>query len=393
MRIEECIEKLTAEAELIYETEEVDIDDAVGRILARDVEALINVPPFNRSAMDGYAVRSCDVPATLKVAGKLLAGDYSGETAQLQTAVRVMTGAYIPDGYDAVVKQEDTDMGENQVEVYKGVKPYENYCKIGEDIRDGEIVASKGTQITYLHVGLFASLGMKTVTVQRKLRVTIVSTGSELSEIGKPLPPGKIYGSVGHILKGAMERAGVEVLPVRLCGDDEKQCEALIREALKTSDFIITTGAVSVGERDFIPLLLDDLGAKILFRGADIQPGTPTMASVLDKKIILSLSGNPYAALANFEVYFWEAMAAMTGCDDLKPKSTTAVLASEYHKINRHRRLIRAKAEGGKVYLPTEVHSSSVINNMIECNCFIDLEAGRQVKIGDEVRVRYIKWI
>ena len=156
---------------------------------------------------------------------------------------------------------------------------------------------------------------------------------------------------------------------------------------------VITTGAVSVGERDFLPALMKDMGAEMLFSNADIQPGTPTMASFLKNKVVLSLSGNPYAAMANFEVYFWEIIAKMTGCMDMKPVTSSAVLADEYNKVNKHRRLIRAKAENGKVYLPSQIHSSSVINNLTLCNCFIDLEPGRKAKKGDEVKIRYIKGI
>ena len=133
------------------------------------------------------------------------------------------------------------------------------------------------------------------------------------------------------------------------------------------------------------------MGAQILFRGADIQPGTPTMASCLKGKIILSLSGNPYAALANFEIYFWDMMAAMTGCSQLRPVTGDLTLADRYDKVNKRRRLIRARAEAGFVYLPTEIHSLSVINNLTNCNCFIDLKAGIKVEPGDKVRIRYIK--
>lgn len=398
MQIEQCLEKVLSVIKPIVDTEIIRIEECCGRVLAEDIVAPIGVPEFNRSAMDGYAVFSQDTagatkekPLELTVVEKIFAGDYPQITYKKGTCVRVMTGAYIPDGYDSVIRQEDTDYGTNTVRIYKGTNTFENYSKAGEDIAIGTLVLKDNTTLTYLHTGILASLGIDKISVRKKAKVSIISTGSELMNPGEKLEPGKIYGSIGHMLSSAIRNQNFNVTMNKLCGDDSAEAMTLLKEAIEESDFVITTGAVSVGKRDFMPAMLKEAGATILFQGADIQPGTPTMASLLEGKVILSLSGNPYAALANFEIYFWEAMAKMTGMDCLKPLIETVELADSYNKINKRRRLIRAKVVGSKVYLPTESHAASVINNMTDCNCFVDLEAERAVKIGDKVTIRHIK--
>jgi molybdopterin molybdotransferase len=300
-----------------------------------------------------------------------------------------MTGAYVPDGYDSVIRQEDTDYGTDEVQIYTDTKEYSNYCKIGEDIKKGERIVSKGTRLNPGHIGIIASLGIERVAVYKKARIAIISTGSELKELGEGLEIGKIYNSIAHMLKSAIRAKNLDVVINEICRDEENDLAKYIYEAVNNADFVITTGGVSVGKKDIVPKVLSEMGARRIFKGALIQPGTPTMASVLNGIPILSLSGNPYAALANFEIYFWSAMAKFMHSQDYDIKTGKAILKSEYAKQNRMRRLVRAYAENGEVTLPTDVHSSSVIYNLTLCNCMIDIEAGRQVAIGDEVDVIY----
>ncbi|MCM1467855.1 MAG: molybdopterin molybdotransferase MoeA, partial [Alistipes sp.] len=275
--------------------------------------------------------------------------------------------------------------------VYAGVPPFANYCPVGEDIKKGDTVIQKNTRLSSVHVGLLASLGMERIPVRRQARVAILSTGTEIVQVGEDLPCGKIYNSTAYMLAADMEREGLLADSIQTCADEEELLLTKIRSALEHADFVITTGAVSVGKKDILPKVLENAGAKILFRGANIQPGTPTLASVLDGKVILSLSGNPYAAIANFELYFWPAMAKMMQSDSFEIKKTTAVLSGGYGKINKMRRLIRAYAQDGTVTIPSPVHASSVIHNLTECNCFIDLKEGTRINSGDEVVIRYFK--
>ena len=210
-------------------------------------------------------------------------------------------------------------------------------------------------------------------------------------EPGKPLLPGKIYNSIAYMLQASMERQGIQVPFTEICGDDKELLKEKLQQCLKTAGIVITTGGVSVGKKDLLPEVLEELGAKKIFSHANIQPGTPTIGSVLDGKVILSLSGNPYAAYANFEYYFWELAAYLTQDASLKVRRTYAVLSDPYPKVNKLRRFVRAYAEEGRVTLPTAVHASSVLSNMRDCNCFIDIEPGRELHPGDEVRIRYFK--
>lgn len=398
VEIEECRMRLLDEIVRKETTMMVHITECEGMVLGKDVVAEMMVPPFPKSAMDGYAVRAEDIagaskehPVVLKVAGELLAGDYQGIPYEKNTAVRVMTGSFVPEGFDAVIRQEDTDYGEDRVQIYASVKAFSNYCRIGEDIQTGDVVIKESTRLSSVHVGLLASLGVEWVCVRQPAKIAIISTGTEVMEVGKNLLPGKIYNSIAYMLAADIKREGLKVVRMETCVDDEELLLEKIRSAAEIADFVITTGAVSVGKKDIIPKVLETAGARVLFRRANIQPGTPTLASVLNEKVILSLSGNPYAAVANFELYFWDAMAKMMGNSLYQAKCETAILDCEYSKVNKARRLIRAFCKDGKVTIPSPVHASSVIHNLTECNCFIDLEAGREVKPGDRVSVRYFK--
>lgn len=326
-----------------------------------------------------------------------------------------MTGAAIPEGYDAVVRQEDTDYGEAEVRIFKGVAPYTNYCRIGEDIRKGSVVLTAGRRMGRVEAGVLASLGIPQVPVVRRLKVAIISTGSELCDVadkpekttgfaeaaanvsdslraghveeavGKP-EAGRIYNSLAYTLTASLAAAGFSAEHC-ICADEAEEIAAVLERVLQTSDVVITTGGVSVGKKDLLPEVLDSIGAKRVFSGINVQPGTPTIASVRDGKVILSLSGNPYAALVNYDLYFWPVAAKLTGCDAYLPVIEDAVLESEYPKVNCMRRLLRAHVAGGRVTIPAKSHASSVLSNLLNCNCYIDLPKETEVHPGDTVKV------
>lgn len=407
MQIDKCLEILLEHVNTKIDMEEVALMDAVGRVLGRDIVADTNVPSFAKSAMDGYAVVSSDVasasaasPVRLQVIGQLCAGEYKDfdhtkahaeESSATGKALRVMTGAMVPEGFDAVVRQEDTDYGMDFVSIRSSVDKFQNYCHVGEDIKKGTVVLDRGTVVLPVHIGILASLGIDKVPVLTPLKIAIISTGDELVLPGERLDNGKIYGSIAFMLGAAIRKEGLQVVSMELCRDHVKQAVSLLDEAVKAADVIITTGALSVGKKDFMPEALKTAGAETLFRNADIQPGTPTMASLLCGKPVLSLSGNPYAALANFEIYFWDLAAKLMGSDNLRPRIETLPMAEDYTKKNKSRRLVRAFAKEGKVYLPAKEHQASLIYNLTKCNCLIEFEAGKTVSKGDKVKVRFIK--
>ena len=394
MEIEEAIKLLTDAAAPVTETMTVPLLDAYGRIAANDMISEEPVPAFDRSAMDGYAVcsgeverASEDMPVSLKVSGELSAGDPTDLRYTPGSAVRVMTGAMIPEGYDTVVKQEDTDYGEDEVKIYASSVKQRNICLAGEEIAPGSCVIKSGQRIGRAETGLIAALGKDEVCVRRPPRIALISTGSELAEAGQPLRSGQIYNTIRYILGTSLRQQRLEVCIEVTCPDDAGLIEDRLKDALKAADVVITTGGVSVGKKDLIPAVLDSVGAKKLFSRVNIQPGTPTIGSALDGKVILSLSGNPYAAMANFDLYFWPVISKLMGSDSYLPSESMAVLSDRYDKVNRMRRLVRAYTKDGKVFLPATEHMSSVFGNTSSCNCYIDIPAGQALSPGDKVRV------
>lgn len=399
IEIEEAIGMVIANINKICDELTVSLEEAYGHILAHDLVAHCDVPSFARSAMDGYAVRSSDTedasrekPTRLRVLSEILAGDAATNIYEAGTAVRIMTGGMIPAGFDAVIRQEDTDLGEDEVEIYTPARRYMNYCHAGEEIQNGTTVLNAGRRIGRTEIGLLASLGLDRVSVVRPIRAAIISTGSELAKPGDRLPAGCIYGNIRYMLAASVKSDGFEVSYAEDCTDDFEEIRSHIVKAAETADVVITTGGVSVGKRDLIAEILADIGAKILFTRINIQPGTPTIVSVYRNRIILSLSGNPYAALANFDLYFPPLSAKLTGCEALDTEVGKAVLCDPYDKVNAMRRLVRAYVDAGNVYLPTDRHMSSVFGNMNTCNCYIDIPADTHVSVGDTVSIRRMKY-
>jgi len=397
MEIQEAKQILIDNAFIIgRENEEISIAESIGRVIAEDIKSPFAVPSFPKSAMDGYAVKAKEVEGAsknsavrLKVVGEMLAGDYKETEWISGTAVRIMTGAYVPKGYDAVVKQEDTDYGEDTVLVMNSVAPFTNYCKVGEDIEEGEIVITGGTILTRAHVGMLASLGIAEVKVKPQPVIGIICTGSELLSVNDSPVKGKIYNSISYMLAASLKKAGL-ICKTVICKDDADIIQRNITEMLGSCDAIITTGGVSVGKKDLLPEVIESIGAKVLFKRVNIKPGTPTTASVKDGKVILSLSGNPYAALCNFDYYFWDLLAHITENDTWASKIDVGILADDYGKIEKTKRFLRARFENGVVHLEKK-NASSVISNLNQCNCYVIIDANKEYKKNHEVNILMMK--
>lgn len=400
LSIEQALARVLARVRPIDESCLVDTEAALGRVVAADIAAPFPVPPFARSAMDGYAVREEDTacasrihPALLPVTGEQMAGDGDGGVLAPGTAVRVATGAAVPQGCDAVVKREQTDDGRERVAIYESAARGENICAAGEDIPLGSLVLHAGERIGRTELGLLASIGQERVPVRRAARVALLSTGSELIRAGDAVMPGKIYDSILPMLCASARMLGLEVAAAELCGDDAGALCRTLRRMAERADLIVTTGGVSVGERDLIPGVLARLEAETLFRRARVKPGTPTMASVLNGTPVLSLSGNPYAALANFDYYFYPVAAKLMGCPALDTEERDCVAAEGYGKSTPLCRLLRAREENGWVTFPAANHKASVISNLLSCNCYAVLPPDSVLHPGDRVRIRRMKVI
>ena len=250
IEVEEALDLLVNSVKTNTETEKLDILSSHGRICAEDVTAAVPVPHFPKSAMDGYAVRSQDTkdasrenPVRFKVAGEICAGDYFSPGAEPFTAVRVMTGGMVPDGYDCVIRQEDTDYGQEQAEVYVEAKPWQNYCHIGEDIEDGRKIIPRGTRLGAGHIGVLASLGIREVMVFRAPKVGIISTGAELVPLDRPIGKVGVYPSSAYTITARLKAKGIDVPFMEICTDDPKEFTHMLDERIDQADLIITTGA------------------------------------------------------------------------------------------------------------------------------------------------------
>lgn len=376
-------------------TDVIKIEESMGRIIAEDIYAPINQPPFNRSPLDGYALRSEDTkgasninPIKLKVIDEVFAGKNINTVLNKGQAIRIMTGAEIPGGSDCIIKQETTDYGMNEVEIYSELRPYENYCFIGEDIKKGSKLISKGEKLTYIHIGLLSSMGIKEIRVRRKLRVGVISTGDELISAGQHLEKGKIYDSNRVTISMRLLEFGCEITTSKIVNDEtHKACDE-IEDMIDKVDIIITTGGVSVGKKDIMHEVIRQLGANRLFWKVKIKPGTPAIYSIYKDKPILSLSGNPFAALATFEIMGRELIYKLTGDLDLKQVRIKSVMEDDFLKESKMRRILRGIYKNNKVHLPKGGHSSGIMMSMLGCNCLIDIKPEtKKLLKGDEVDI------
>ncbi|MGL4605933.1 MAG: molybdopterin molybdotransferase MoeA [Eubacteriaceae bacterium] len=393
--IEKAIELILEKAEPVTTTEYISVLEANGRILVEDVFAPIDNPPFDRSPIDGYGVRGEDTmgatkenPVTLKVIDEICAGEFSEKAVSKNDAVRIMTGAPFPKGVNAAIMQEQTNYGEKEVAIYKEIKPYENYCYAGEDYKKGTILVEKNAKITYIEQGILSSAGFEQVRVWKKSQIALITTGDEMVVAGSPLTPGKIYNSNHMMLSARLQELGFSIAYAVHVVDDPNQVAKKIIEASQVADLIITTGGVSVGKKDVLHGTLEALEIEKVFWRIQIKPGTPALFSVYNERPIISLSGNPFAAIANMELLVRPALAKINRDPSLKTKTEKGRMADEFKKVSKRRRFIRGHFEKGEVTLGEQKNSSGVIASMRGCNCMIDIPEGNKgLKIGDEVCV------
>ena len=371
-------------------TEVLPLNLALGRTLAVDITAPLDQPPFDRSPLDGYALRSADLagvdrdhPAVLEVVDTLYAGDNAKIPVKPGQAVRIMTGAMLPPGCDCVVPQEQTDRGA-PVKVFVSLKPRQNYIYQGEDYRKGSLLLKKGTRLDAAALGVLSSAGLTEAEVYRRPKVGLLTTGDEVVSSGTPLPAGKIYGSNQMLLAARLTELGFESESAHQSDDPASVAEAM-KELLKSCDMLITTGGVSVGDKDIFHQALPLLGAEQVFWRVDLKPGTPAMYSTYRGKPILSLSGNPFAAFTTFELLARPLLAALSG--EGGPRWGEGVLDTPFPKASPKRRFIRGRYEAGHITLP-EGHSSGLLASLVGCNCLAELPAGSPpAEAGQKVRI------
>lgn len=386
---------LLAESVRPLGVEQVSRQEALGRTLAEDVTAPLDQPPFDRSPLDGYALRSADLtgaspehPVSLRVVETVYAGGVPSRALGPGEAIRIMTGAMLPRGCDCVLQHERTDNGLKQVQIYAALSPHDNYCDRGEDYRTGEVLLSAGTVVDAAAVGVLASAGLSSVPVRRRPVVRVLSTGDEVvSPDLHPLPAGKIYGSNQELLTARLRELGVSDVKGLLIGDDPREVADTMAQLLGECDLLITTGGVSAGDKDIFHEALPLLGAERVFWKVNLKPGTPAMYSLWQGQPILSLSGNPFAAAATFELLARPLLAALTGESRFSLRSRTAVVEGSFPKASPGRRFLRGFYQEGRVSL-TGKNDSGMLASLVGCNCLVDLPAGSPpVQEGQTVTV------
>ena len=374
----------------------VPLREALGRVLAADIVAPFDVPAHDNSAMDGYAVRADSLAAAgetrLAVVGSAFAGNaFSGLVGPGQ-AVRIMTGAVLPQGADTVVVQEVARADGNEVTVPAGQKKGANTRRAGEDLARGQVALAAGKVLGPAELGLVGSLGVAEVTVRRRLKVAFFSTGDEVASIGQALAPGQIYDSNRYTLYGLLRRLGAEVIDLGVVRDRPEDLEAALCEAAGQADAIITSGGVSVGEADFVRDVLARLG-EVKFWKLQIKPGRPMAFGRLGDAWLFGLPGNPVAVMVSYTQFALDALLKLAGVSPLPERPLLKVPCSEaIRKQPGRREFLRGQvteADGRWQVRPFPFQGSGVLRSMSEANCFIVLpETGGDVAAGDVADVQ-----
>ena len=380
----------------VAETEKLPIRDALNRVLAGDVASRINVPSGTNSAMDGYAVRGDDIPASgtaeLRVAGTAWAGRPLGQPLQPGTCARIMTGAILPSGADTVIIQEDVQRQGDSILIDGSTRRGDNVRRAGEDIQAGEVVLHTGRRLNPADIGLLASLGIGEVRVTRRLRVAFFSTGDELRSLGEPLDEGCVYDSNRYTLHTMLTRLNVDVIDMGVVRDQPELIEEAFLAAANTADVVITSGGVSVGEADFVRETLARLGSVEFWKVA-MKPGRPLSFGHIGKAGFFGLPGNPVSVMVTFYQFVQPALRAMMGDTQTDPITIRATCTSRLNKrpgrMEYQRGILERDDRGRMVVRKTGPQGSGILSSMSQANCFIILgmdNAG--VDPGTEVDVQ-----
>jgi molybdopterin molybdotransferase len=361
--------------------EAVSLDDSLGRVLREDVVATRDMPPADNSAMDGYAVRAEDlaeVPVRLRVTDDIAAGHPPARALGAGTAMRIMTGAFVPEGADTVVQVELTDGGTDVVTITQALARGASIRRRGEDMRAGDVVIRSGARIGAAEMAMLAAVQKTTVQVARRPTVAILSTGDELVDVGEPLTPGKIVNTNGPLLAALVREVGAIPRVLGIVRDTRNATIAALEEALE-SDFVLSSGGVSVGAFDFVKEALDALGAETKFWRVAMKPGKPVVLSRLRDRVILGLPGNPVSSFVSFHLFAAPALRKAMGQEgDLYPSVVHARLDAPLKSIGDRRVYVRVHitARDGELHArPLTSQGSGSLTSMIGANGLAVVEA------------------
>ncbi|MFV1985597.1 MAG: gephyrin-like molybdotransferase Glp [Thiohalomonadales bacterium] len=397
------IKELVASAsQSLKVTERTSCRKAFGRIMAEDIIASSSTPPYDNSAMDGYAINAKDIPgantATLNIVGTSWAGKPFNGKVNKGECIRIMTGAKMPQGADTVIMQEHVVKTENSITINTGHKAHQNVRYIGEDIKVGDTVLTAGKNIAAAELGIIASLGISEVTIYRKLRIAIFSTGDELRGIGESLEDGQIYDSNRYTLFGLLQKNYIELIDMGVIPDDRTKIETAFEQAASIADIIITSGGVSVGDADYVKEILEKMGS-INFWKIAMKPGRPLAFGKINNTIFFGLPGNPVSVMATFSQFALPAIRALSGQNKTKNKTYQVKCTTELKKragrVDFQRGYLSSDEKGQLTVAVTGQQASHILSSMSHSNCFIILPSNTtHVAIDSMVEVQpFNEWL
>ncbi len=367
------------EAVTPFEPERVAVTAALDRVLAEDVVATTDVPPFPSSAMDGYALEPGPADRELRLVGESRAGAPADRAPQAGEAIRISTGAAVPAGVTAVIRQEDTEEQGDTVLVRAAVELGENIRPAGEVMTRGTAVLSSGTTLRAAELGAAVTAGVGTVLVGRRPRVKVLSTGDELVDAGEPLRLGEIHNSNAPMLTALAAHAGALTAPAGRLPDERAATEAGLGDALESADVVIVSGGVSVGPHDHVKPALAALGVREIFWRVALKPGKPTWFGARDGKLVFGLPGNPVSAAVTFALFAAPALAALQGAADASAERHVP-LGSAVRSNSDREQAIRVRLEprdGTVVAVPNGPQGSHVITSLLGADALALIPAGR----------------
>jgi molybdopterin molybdotransferase len=344
-------------------SESVSLVEAAGRVLAEDGRAVVDLPPFPSSAMDGFALRFADTPGTLPVVARIAAGLPAARPLGAGESMAIATGGVVPDGADAVIPLEVVVESDNEVEVGNRVEEGAHIRPRGGDVRSGDVVVPRGTRLAAAQVAALAAAGVGEAVVSRRPRVAILSTGTELRQPGEPLGPGEIYEANGILLATTLAAAGAQVQRLPPVADDEEAHREVLERALE-ADVVVTSGGVSVGPHDLVRRILGELGVEEVFWGVAVKPGKPLAFGVRGRTLVFGLPGNPVSSLVGATLFVHPALLALQGANEPGPVFHEARLAAAVRRNAQRDELLRARTratDDGLVIEPVTGQESHMI--------------------------------
>jgi molybdopterin molybdotransferase len=361
------------------ESERVEIAEALDRVLARDVQASGDVPPFACSAMDGYAVTAGPSGRSLALAGESRAGAPSKKPLDDGEAIRISTGAAVPEGATAVIRQEDVENGGREVRTMAAVEEGANIRRAGEDMHAGTIVLKSGATLGAAELGAAVAAGVGAVVAARRPRVAVLCTGDELRAPGETLGPGQIHNSNAPMLVALAIHSGAIAGPPQILRDDRHATEGALAAALEVSDVVIVSGGVSVGPHDHVKPALASLGVQELFWGVALQPGKPTWFGTRGATLVFGLPGNPVSAFVTFSLFARPALAELQGAAPDDALDTEAVLGVAVRRNIRREQALRVRLEhvdGSLVAVPNGPQGSHIMTSLLGADALALIPAG-----------------